>query len=80
VAFALQDSLSLYVNGKASNDAAIIQRGRLYVPVEALKNAGAEVTQASGRISIQFKPMKLLVLFTSRGGRKLRDIRIDLKP
>lgn len=58
LAVAWQTAPRLIINGKPATTGAIQSGGKWYVPVEELKKAGAEVTQASGRLSVQFKPMQ----------------------
>src|SRR5579862_317007 len=50
----LYRDLSLTVNGKPSPKPPILQDGELYVPVGALKDAGAEVVQTGDHLSIVF--------------------------
>lgn len=50
----VQTQRALYVNGKKSTVAPIEQGGETYVPVSALKEAGADVTTTEDRVSIQF--------------------------
>lgn len=57
-AVAWQAAPKLFINGKESPTAAIQSGGKWYVPVDELQKAGAEVTQANGRLSLQFKPMR----------------------
>lgn len=56
-AVAWQAAPKLFVNGKAAASGPIQSGGKWYVPVDELKKAGAEVTESSGRLSVQFKPM-----------------------
>ncbi len=48
----------LFVNGKAAKNVALKSKGKVYVAVEDLKTAGAEVTVTGDKVSIQFKPLK----------------------
>ncbi|MCS7066956.1 MAG: hypothetical protein NZL85_11885 [Fimbriimonadales bacterium] len=45
------------INGRATND-FLVQNGKVYVAVDALRQAGAVVTTQSNRISIQFEPLR----------------------
>ncbi|MFQ3588164.1 MAG: hypothetical protein SNJ74_03765 [Fimbriimonadaceae bacterium] len=56
-AFAAQ-SRDLFVNGQKAGDPAIVHEGKTYVSVASLKAAGAEVTEAEGRVTIQFVPVR----------------------
>ncbi len=48
----------LYVNGKASTKEIKSDAREIYVPLSALKEAGAEVSVTDSRVSVQFKPMR----------------------
>ena len=56
----LSGDLSLTVNGKASDKPPIVQGGELYVPVSALKMAGAEVIQSGDRVSVVLAPAQVV--------------------
>ena len=57
-AVSAQQLSALYVNGKKSAHAPVARGGEVFVPVAALREAGAEVTVNGGRVSIQFVPLK----------------------
>jgi hypothetical protein len=57
VAVALaQAGRELWINGKKAASAPIERNGELFVSARALRAAGAEVTVAGNRVSIQFQP------------------------
>ncbi|MBL8059314.1 MAG: hypothetical protein JNK63_01205 [Chthonomonas sp.] len=45
------------INGKKYSDAAIVQAGKTYVSVESLKAAGAQVSNSSAGLQINFAPL-----------------------
>lgn len=49
-------NLSIMVNGKAVPGKTAVVRGQTYVPLSALKAAGAKATIAGGKLSISFAP------------------------
>lgn len=51
-----QPQSGLTINGKASVTAPIRQNGEVYVPLSALKAAGAQVTTSENKLSIRFLP------------------------
>lgn len=55
-AFALAQSggLSILVNGKSVPGKSLVSKGQTYVPISALKAAGATVSTAGGKLSITF--------------------------
>lgn len=54
---ALTPSLSLVVNGKSSESAPIRQGDEVYIPLSALKAAGAEVIVKEGVLHVRFLPV-----------------------
>lgn len=57
VAIATQQALLLEVNGKVTQGGVVEQDGKTFVSLEALKAAGAQVSQKGNQISIQFLPI-----------------------
>ncbi|HVL40241.1 MAG TPA: hypothetical protein VM328_12700 [Fimbriimonadaceae bacterium] len=57
-AWAWQAVPSLFVNGKKSQKPPIVQGDETYVPLSALRSAGADVTVTDKNVSIQFIPPK----------------------
>jgi hypothetical protein len=53
-AWLVQTQRALYVNGKKSAVAPIEQGAETFVPLSALKEAGADVTVTADRVSVQF--------------------------
>ena len=53
---ALQGGKALFINGKKSAKAPIVKGAETYIPLSALKAAGAGVTVERSKISIQFAP------------------------
>ncbi|MCS6830035.1 MAG: hypothetical protein RMM08_00215 [Armatimonadota bacterium] len=56
LAFAAQRA-QVFINGKETNE-VLVSGGKTYVAVNALREAGALVTVESGRIDIQFEPVR----------------------
>ncbi|HLK13716.1 MAG TPA: hypothetical protein VKT78_02840 [Fimbriimonadaceae bacterium] len=54
VTASLTSNLSLTVNGAASAKPPIMQSGEVYVPISALKAAGAQVARSGNHISVAF--------------------------
>lgn len=53
-----QNALFLFINGKLSKLSPITQDNETYVPVSALKAAGAEVSTSGAEVRIRFEPVK----------------------
>ncbi|MDW8107504.1 MAG: hypothetical protein RMK45_08495 [Armatimonadota bacterium] len=49
--------LQVEINGRATDD-YLVQGDKVYVSVDALRDAGAVVTTQSNRVSIQFEPLR----------------------
>lgn len=58
VVVAQSGAMRAFINGQPAKNVPIQQGGKWYVAVDDLKDQGAEVTVASGRVSVQFKPMR----------------------
>jgi hypothetical protein len=56
IVMASQGGKSLFVNGRKSSMAPLVKGAETYIPLSALKAAGAGVTVEKTRISIQFLP------------------------
>src|SRR5690349_14813795 len=48
---------ALMINGKTVQTAPIQQSDEVYIPLSALKAAGAQVTMTDGKLSIRFLPV-----------------------
>lgn len=57
LAFALTQSGVLTVNGKRTPNGAIVQGGKTYVSLDALKEGGAQVSTAGGQVTVNFVPL-----------------------
>ncbi|MCS7190282.1 MAG: hypothetical protein NZ843_01625 [Fimbriimonadales bacterium] len=56
ILFAFQ-RMQVEINGRTTND-YLVQGGKVYVSVNALREAGAVVTTGANRINIQFEPLR----------------------
>ena len=57
-AYSAQSAISLFINGKASKFSPITQNNEIYVPISALKAAGAEVSLTGNEVRVRFEPAK----------------------
>ncbi|MGV3618171.1 MAG: hypothetical protein ACO1SV_22825 [Fimbriimonas sp.] len=48
----------LWINGAKADGAILIQGGEPYIPLRALRAAGADVTATEERVTVQFQPAK----------------------
>jgi hypothetical protein len=53
-----QAAPELWINGAKADGAILIQDGEPYIPLRALRTAGADVTATEQRVTVQFQPPK----------------------
>jgi len=56
LAWGAQQALSVFINGKAAGVPPVVKDGEIYIPVSALRAAGAQVTKTDKELRIRFEP------------------------